>query len=274
MLDLLKTDLKRVFKDKLFLITCIVAVAFAVTMPVLYKVLYTMVEMPPELSGMAALAVDAKSLCFTTMMPGDNFGLILSVLLAIILCKEFSQGTIRNKIIGGRSRLQVYLSLFFTCAIVVCGVMLAYGILSLCVSLCLFEYQHEPATPFHTVGYLLISFGFEMISYLFVAAMLTFFIVVMKNAGLSIVLYVAAAFFCTLVGGVVSGVMAFADPANKLLYNFLQILNDINIFTSSAIGRGVSYSLREVLCIVLPCLFGGAAFVFGGIFVFKKKDIK
>ena len=55
---------------------------------------------------------------------------------------------------------------------------------------------------------------------------------------------------------------------------FLQILNDINLFTSAAIGRGVSYSLREVLCILLPSFAFGAAFVFGGISVFKKKDIK
>jgi hypothetical protein len=96
----------------------------------------------------------------------------------------------------------------------------------------------------------------------------------MKNAGLAIVLYVASAFFCTLVGSIVSGVMAFVDPSNEILYNLLKILNDINMFTSAAIGRGATYSIQQVLCILLPCLFGGAAFVFGGIFVFKKKDIK
>ncbi|MBQ4269324.1 MAG: hypothetical protein IJB97_06735 [Clostridia bacterium] len=274
MLDLLKTDLKRVLKDKLFTVTCIIAAVFSVVMPLLYKVLYTMVELPPELGEMGGLAVDAKSLCFTTMMPGDNFGLILSVLLAIILCKEFGQGTIRNKIICGRSRTAVFLSLLCTCAIVLCGVMVAYGVLTLCVSLCLFDYQHADVSFFQAAGYLLLSFGFEMVTYAFVAAMLTFFIVVMKNAGLAVVLYVAAAFFCTLVGGIVGGVMAFANPANELLYNFLQILTDINMFTSAAIGRGTAYSVQQVLCILLPCLLGGAGFVALGLHVFKKKDIK
>ena len=274
MLDLLKTDLKRVLKDKLFLITCIVAGVFAVTMPLLYKVLYALLEMPPELGATGMLAMDAKSLCFTTMMPGDNFGLILAVLLAIILCKEFSQGTIRNKIICGRSRSEVFLSLFLTCAIVVCGVMLAYGITSLCVSLCLFEYQQSEVTPIRAIGYLVLSFGFEMVTYVFVASMLTFFIVVMKNAGLAVVLYVSAAFLCSLIGGGISAVTAFANPESKLLSDFLQILVDINMFTSAVIGRGTTYSLQQVLCILLPCLGGAAAFVFGGLAVFKKKDIK
>ena len=270
MLDLLKTDLKRVLKDKLFKITCIIAVAFSVAMPLLYKGLFSLMDMQEELG----MIMDAKTLCFTAMMPGDNFGLILSVLLAIILCKEFGHGTIRNKIICGRSRTTVFLSMFCTCAIVLCGVMLAYGILTLCVSLCLFDYQQASVTFFHAAGYLFFSYLFEMVSYLFVATMLTFFIVVMKNAGLSIVLYVAAAFLCTIVGTIVSGALAFADPANEILYNFLKVLNDINVFTSAAIGRGTGYSVQQVLCILLPCLLGGTGFVFFGIRVFKKKDIK
>ena len=48
MLNLLKTDLKRVCKDKLFLILCIIAAAFAIFNPLVYKLLFAMVDMVEE----------------------------------------------------------------------------------------------------------------------------------------------------------------------------------------------------------------------------------
>ena len=39
MLRLIKTDLKRIIKDKLFLITLIIAVVFALMNPLIYKLL-------------------------------------------------------------------------------------------------------------------------------------------------------------------------------------------------------------------------------------------
>ena len=86
MLNLLKTDLKRVFKDKLFLILCIIAAAFAIFNPLVYKLLFAMVGMVEELD----MAIDAKTLCFTSFSPGNNLGLIMPIFAALVLCKDFS----------------------------------------------------------------------------------------------------------------------------------------------------------------------------------------
>ena len=268
MLNLLKTDLKRVCKDKLFLILCIIAAAFAIFNPLVYKLLFAMVDMVEELD----MAIDAKTLCFTSFSPGNNLGLIMPIFAALVLCKDFSQGTIRNKIICGKTRTQIFLSMLITCAIVMCVVMFFHGILTLLFSLMFFEYQATPFT-WGSLGYMLLSFGLEMLVYVFMAALLTLLIVWSKNAGLAVVLYVAVNFLFVIFGGIVGAAFMFVDPS-KWSYRLLEILNDANLFMSTVIGSGTSYNLQQLLCVVLPVRIGTAACILLGIFFFKKKDLK
>ena len=239
MRELLKTDLKRVLKDKLFLVLCIIAVAFALFMPLLFKLLFGLMEM----EDMLGMVVDAKTLLFSAFMPGDNFGLICAVLLTIILC------------------------------IILCSVMLAHALLTLGVSLCFFEYQ---ATEFTAAdfGTLMLSLLFEMFVYAFVAALIACLCVSMKNAGLAVVLYVAITFLCTILGSIVSAALAFSNPDDTFTHGLLTFLNNINLFVSPVIGNVASYGWKELLYVLVPSLVGAALFVGAGLLIFKKKDLK
>lgn len=269
MLNLLKTDLKRVLKDKLFLILCIIAAAFALFNPLVYKALFVLIDMEAELG----MAIDAKTLCFTSFSPGNNLGLIMPIFAAIALCKDFSHGTVRNKIICGKSRTQIFFSMFLTCTVVMCTVMLLHGVLTLLISLLFFEYQ-AGAFTWGSLGYMLLSFGFEMLVYVFIAALLSLFIVCTKNAGLAIVLYIAINFLFVIFGSIVSAAFMFVDPSKGAAYRILEIVSDSNLFMSTVIGGGTSYTLQQVLCILLPVGVGTAVCVLLGVFFFKKKDLK
>lgn len=268
MLNLLKTDLKRVFKDKLFLILCIVAAVFAFFNPLVYKLLFALVGMVEELD----MTIDAKTLCFTSFSPGNNLGLIMPIFAALVLCKDFSQGTVRNKVICGKTRAQIFLSLLITCAIVMCVVMLFHGVLTLLISLLFFEYQ-ATAFTWGSLGYMLLSFGLEILVYVFIAALLSLFIVWSKNAGLAVVLYVAVNFLFVIFGSIVGAAFAFVDPS-KWTHRILEILNDSNLFMSTVIGSGTSYGWQQLLCVLLPVAIGTTICVLLGIFFFKKKDLK
>ena len=118
MIDLLKADLKRAVKDKLFIVLSIIAVVFAFITPLLYKFIFEIMEVDVEsmqeldiISG----TINAKAMFFGAFSLGNNFGLILPLFVAIIICKDFSSGTIRNKIICGKSRASIYFSLLITC---------------------------------------------------------------------------------------------------------------------------------------------------------------
>ena len=99
MTELLKIDFRRVLKDKLLIVVGILAATFALITPILYVVLFGSQDMMDD--PMIANLITAKSQFFQNFSMGNNLGLIAPVLLAIVLCKDFSFGTVRNKIIAG-----------------------------------------------------------------------------------------------------------------------------------------------------------------------------
>ena len=275
MIDLLKTDFKRVLKDKLFIVLCIIAGAFALITPLLYKAIFSLLDITAEdMSEMAMLGVgfDAKSMFFGAFSLGNNFGLILPVFIAIIMCKDFGNGTIRNKIICGKSRANIYFSLLITCAVFTCAFILAHALLTLLVALIFFDYQPTKFTA-SDFGYLMASIGFEMLVFTLISAILTFFIVFMKNAGLSIVMYFVVLFAMIIIGGITQASVMFVEPTDSA-FKILEFFNVANVFTTMAIGSGTSYELKQVLYILLPNLAVLFATVTLGFVVFRKKDIK
>lgn len=269
MVDLLRCDLKRAIKDKLFLVLCIVGGAFAVITPLLYKALFASLNVEV---GMLGLQMNARSLFFSSFSLTNNFGLILPILIAIILCKDFSHGTVRNKIISGKSRGSIYLSLLITCATLMCLFILAHAVLTLLVSLIFFDYQAVPFSA-QDFGYLMASLGLEMLVYLLICAILTFFIMFMKNAGLAIVMYFVVNFGMTIIGSVMQAAMLFSNATDTVAYKLLEFLTNANVFTTTAIN-GTALSTPELLALIIPNVIFTALFILLGLFAFKKKELK
>ena len=270
MRELLITDLRRIIKDKLFLVACILGVVFAASTPLLYKGLSLLIGVDNELIGSFA---NAKIIFFSSFVLGSNFGFVLPILLAIVLCKDFSHGTVRNKIICGKSRTKIFLAMFFAGTIVICAAMLVHALITLGISLCFFSYQAEPFTS-DTLLYALISTLFSLLIYVFVSAIISLLSVCMKNAGFAVLLYIGINFFFSIIGTVISVAAVFIDPTDKFLTKLFEILQKVNLFTAAYIGTGTSYSATDVLCVLAPVIIGTALALFLGISIFRKKDIK
>ena len=274
MISLIKTDLRRILKDRLFMVVCIIGALLALVMPLLYLLIFGDVGIDEV--GILGLYCSAKSLFFNSFIPSSNFGLIFPVLISIIVCKDFSQGTVRNKIICGKSRLEIFTSMFLANAIVICLVMLGHALITLGFSMLLFDYQVEPFTTGDLL-YFFVSIGFEILVYILIASIVSFLCVFMKNVGLTIVIYIAINMIMSIVGSVLMvsiEVMRF-EGNNDTLVNILQFINDINIFNAtSLIGSGSSYTKNEVLKLILPSLFGTSALYGLGLLAFRRKDIK
>ena len=286
MLKLLKVDLKRVFKDKLFLVMGILALAFAVAIPLLYVVLFSSLGLNTDEMSMTlealGMSINAKSMFFQSMFfqsfsLGNNLGLILPVLLAIILCKDFSHGTVRNKIISGKSRTSIFMSMYTVCFSVLFGVMVLHALLTLLVSLIFFPYQSTEFVA-SDIGYFLLSLLFEALLYAFVSALVSFLCACTKNMGIAIVGYVAIVMIMSVVTSMLQVgalMMPVADDGYSAIQKGLEFLQDVNPFNFAAvIGVGTEYSAREVLCCILSPAILSAGITLLGIFKFKKKDIK
>ena len=269
MLNLIKTDLKRILKDKLFLVICIICGVFALLTPLL---LYAVGSIAGDAAQMLGMSMDAKTLFFQAFNPVNDFGLVASVLFCIILCKDYSQGTVRNKIISGKSRKSVYVSAFTACSIVLCGMMLVYALLTLGVSLLLFEYQATPFTA-NDFGYAVVTITFKLLTFVVVSALVTFLSVAMKNAGLCIVMYIAVTMLMSVIGASFSVVLPMVVD-NEVLKVLVEFVVKTNVFLSTVTGSGVTYSGLDVAYVLLSHVIYFALFFVFGLIVMKKKDIK
>ncbi|MBR4017339.1 MAG: hypothetical protein IKK11_05960 [Oscillospiraceae bacterium] len=274
MKGLLKADFRRVLKDKLLLVIGILAVVFAALTPLLYAIIFTGADIFAD--DMLIGIVSGKSQFFGSFSMGNNLGLIAPVLLGIALCKDFSFGTVRNKVISGKSRSAIFLSLFITCSAVLISVMLLHAFLTLGISLIFFDYQTTPFTM-ADFWYFLESLGFELLVLLFVGALLSCLCVWMKNVGLVIVLYIALSFVLVLAGSVTQVVISLLEITgdNEKILNVMRFLDRINVGNAVAyIGVGTEYSLKDVLYLTIPPLAGIGAFLGLGFWKFNRKDLK
>ena len=269
MLSLIKTDLKRILKDKLLLIIGILCLVFAVTTPLL---LFAVSGISEDAAQMLGMTINAKTLFFQSFNPANDFGLVCSILMCVILCKDFSQGTVRNKIICGRTRKQVYISNFIACSIVICTLMVIYAFLTLGMSLIFFDYQATAFTA-SDFGYAVVSLVFKILTFIVVSALITFLSVSMKNAGLCMVMYIAITMVFAIFGTVLSLAQPFL-PSDEIVEFIVECAINFNVFASTVVGNSTTYSAIEVVCIVLSHVLYTALFFVLGMIIFKKKDIK
>ena len=224
MAKLLKVDLKRILKDKLLLVVAIIGVVLALTTPLIYKFIYLFLG--ADDTGLLGSLLSIKTMFYSSFSLSNNIGFIIPVFLLIIMSKDFSYGTIRNKIISGSSRTNVFLSMFISCSIVIVLAMLAYAALNGLLTVALFSNEMASITK-EGVLYFVLSILFEILIYIFIAALLSFINVFAKNAGLKIILYVALAFGLMMIYSIVQvsmSVLIINGTENQLLIDLLEAL--------------------------------------------------
>lgn len=275
MTRLLKADFKRFFKDKLFLVSCIIALVFSIINPLLYKLIFSsLLKFEMEELGMV---LDLNSLYFQSFSLSNNLGLIVPILIVIIIFKDFSFGTIRNKIIAGHNRTNIFLSLFIVSSAIISLIMFSSATITGLLSMALFPDLVSKLTS-KEIGYFIASIGFELLIMIFVAALVSFLSVFMKNAGLAIIIYAALMLAGTALNGIASIAINFLsfEQGKEELVKLIENISYFNIFAnnSSVIGLTSSYNNTQVLLLLLSSLLGISMFVGLGILVFNKKDIK
>lgn len=272
---LLKADFKRFFKDKLFLVSCIIALVFSIINPLLYKLIFSsLLEFEMEELG---IVLDLNSLYFQSFSLSNNLGLIVPILIVIIIFKDFSFGTIRNKIIAGHNRTNIFISLFIVSSAIISLIMFSSATITGLLSMALFPDLVSNLTS-KEIGYFIASIGFELLVMIFVAALVSFLSVFMKNAGLAIIIYAALMLAGTALNGIASIAINFLsfEQGKEELVKLIENISYFNIFAnnSSVIGLTSSYNNTQVLLLLLSSLLGISMFVGLGILVFSKKDIK
>ena len=124
---LIKSFFFKLSRDLTFRIILIIGAGLAFLMTGLYLLIDLSVE---TLGGQELKFLTGPNMLLTSFNPVDNFGLAIPICLITFICLEFTQGTIRNKIIAGHSKFKIY------SALVISGLVLAFSLLFVYAGLC------------------------------------------------------------------------------------------------------------------------------------------
>ena len=127
------------------------------------------------------------------------------------------------------------------------------------------------------LGYFLASLGFVLLGYLFIAALISFLSVSMKNVGLTIVSYAAISMVFTIVASLLQiGILILESNGNSTVLPILEFFQNINLFNSlgTVIGQGHTYTLENILYLVLSSVIGIVFYGGFGLLIINKKEIK
>ncbi len=302
MLNLIKADLYRIFKDKIFWIMIIICGAFAILYPLFNFGIYlfdrsTTYEYmvyngaSDDVIQAALAQVDgnynAFGVSFVAITTMSVNAFIVPIFFLILLSKDVMNGTIRNKVIVGKKRSEIFLANLSISVIGVLAINLACAIIGLLISMMFF---HSGLTLENFASYCL-RLLMTLIGWVAIGFAIAAFATVLKNVGLGIVCYMVM-YYVLFLGGFIlmSFLPLIQNTGNNHLIMFANGVLNSNIFYSMMMtipptgGLGFSsigeltggptmdayFYVEYIAGIVAMCF----AFFSLGFFVFKVKDLK
>ncbi|HPY78843.1 MAG TPA: hypothetical protein PLM11_01880 [Bacilli bacterium] len=113
MKKLLIADLRRIFKGKGIYVLMILGFIFPAISALIVQ-LSGLANDVAELGDLAAEVFNPVALYAGSFNPTQNIGLILLIVVAVLISGEFTNNTIRNKIVAGHSKTSLFLSSLVT----------------------------------------------------------------------------------------------------------------------------------------------------------------
>ncbi|MDF2944896.1 MAG: putative rane protein [Herbinix sp.] len=265
MINLLQSDFYRLFKSKAFYI-CTAVAAFLVSLSIFildWSLSVASNINTTETVNMTFPYKDGISYGINAFSSGDVH-LFIAIFTAIFITAEFAHGTMKNVVSKGFSKVQIYLSKVITmtaASFIMIFTMFIIGTISATIVTGVFSESSGTL-----IAQMFQIAGIELFLHTALTAVFVMIAMTVRNSGgviainivgvmsLSSLIYVALSYLF-------HNKINFSDYS--LMYN-IQLFNNMNLTVT-----GLDY-LRSIL---VGAAFL-AAFTIGGIFLFKKSDVK
>ena len=287
---LFKAFFFKLSRDLTFRIVLIIGAGIAFFMTALYLMIDLGIE---GLSGAENIKfLTGPNMLLTSLNPTDNFGLAIPICLITFTCLEFTQGTIRNKIIAGHSKFQIYTSL------VLSGLVLTFALLIVYTGLCTLigiifggfsldnpiliitlSIAGAHAEPLYIVQMLITA----IVVYVAIVSYTVFFAALFRNIGPCIPVVIIVLIMLSLVGTIASTFSILLD--DDTLLNILKIVDPLYVISGG--GTEISYVIKNdnpveyvsletgaFIATIINNLVYAGAFYAGGALIFMKRDVK
>ena len=263
MIRLIRSDFYRLLKTKITYISLAIAFVLPVIMAGLYAGLIALLtEGDEEAAEMLGLMINARTLINTTFSLTNNFGIVLPVFSVIIIMSDISNGTIRNKIMIGYKRHEIFASHFITTFVYCLVTMGVYAGMTLLWSNVILN--TTDLTSSEVVSYI----------YFYVLGFLSLAVIVGIGCCLSLAtLNSAGSIIITLVITIILGFVASILSG----FDFPEVTEHILRFIPYVVISIVSY--KEITLVMFLEGLGGilifAGLLYGlGTYIFIRRDLK
>lgn len=253
MIRSITSSLYKLFIDRPFRVTMIVGIILALGLTFVYN--------------MTDDGVTGSLMLLMTGSPTNNFGIAIPINLVTFIIGEYTYGTIRNKIIAGNRRRNIYISLLISNIIFSLLLITAYSGLSVILGTILGGWGTMEAKE--VLSYILIT----VLVYILLAALATLMATLIRHQGLAItatILIIFSGFITAMIYFSVNGghfndsdyaLFAF----NPLSYHALSSL----IITSFFLSPFKALPWCAISCVLYSALFVGL-----GLYFFHRFDVK
>ena len=227
-----------------------------------------------------------------SLNPAQNYGIAIPINVAVFVVLEFTQGTIRNKIIAGHSKLKIYASLYISGLILGAALLFAYvGFLTIFGTI-FGDFDVNVVTLLGTgfgaatVEYIVKFVVLALLVYTTLISYFVFIATVFRSLGPSIPLVIAAVYGLYYIAMIVSVIVSInqeiSDTAQVIgnVFKCIDPLYGLSVTDSVIVGEGEN--MKAIAKMDNFTFYSGiasnlaysAAFFFGGACLFKKRDVK
>lgn len=260
MINLWKANIFKVRKDVLTYVClglCLLMSLGNGVMGIFFDVIVDVPEAKEMLEGMYT----GRTLFISTLSPVNNMGFMIPIFLYIIMNRDYNTGAIRQKVIGGYSRTKIYLSSYLVT--LVCGLVfqLFNMVCSLVFGTLFFGYGSKWGAE--ELGLLLKAGGLGLIVYALFLTIAHFYMHTLKNIG-----YVAYIGTLFVIGGL--SALSMLETKN----GFVKFLVDWNPINQISVISAFVFDSRTVITTLASSFVFMAALAAGGLYLFKKTDLK
>ncbi len=263
---LLKADFFRIIRSKLFMIVCILTGAFPFLTAGLYYLVIKIMKMPGmNTSGMQVNLLTGRAVVSDSFLLSSNMGLLLPIFITIFICADVSNGTLRNKIIAGRSRTSIYFSHLISSSVISAVLILLEVLLFFGISCLILPGHYGAAIDSEEIVNLVYFFITGLFTFIFSAAISTALSLMMKHTAPAVIVTVVAGMGLSLIGQI----LHVADPA--LTKKWLCL---IPTYTNSGFLSSGKFETVSFLLGILSYLVFGVLITVLGLMRFKKADLK
>ena len=238
MKNLLRSDFYRARKDKVLFIGLMVTIGLVILQVLLTKGIYVLAK--SEMGDGVEMMLAASGLSYWSngvSIMGNTAQMIVPIFVTIFVVKEFNDRTIRNKLIVGYSRSQIYFSIIIVHVVVSLVYMAAAALVGLIFGTIFFGFGAAKGISVgNVIGVMLIGFVLQFILSYILLGFSIIFAINKQSLVLGILLPIVIGAIISLVSSFATGGVNETFTKVCSFFNFFQTFEVQNIVSVDEFG--------------------------------------